>query len=43
LWGTGLNQIIRYVHSYHFARRRRGKGVFATRNSSCNLAVTLEH
>jgi len=43
LCGTGLNQIIRYVHSYHFARRRRGKGVFATLNSSCDPAATLEH
>src|SRR5271154_4429747 len=33
----------RYVHSYHFAGRRLSKGVFATLNSSCNPAATLEH
>src|SRR5271170_2577690 len=33
----------RYVHSYHFAGRRCGKGVFGTLNSSRNPAATLEH
>jgi hypothetical protein len=33
----------RYVHSYHFARRRNGKGVFGTLNLSRNPVATLEH